>query len=126
MSDKLAKHMADVIGHGMSEKCERHAEIAEEFYSERIQELEHLVSEAGFFESMALKKLEWSEKENKKLSGIIDNARHAIADHKKEIAESVPKSEVRKAVELLDNPQVNYNDIDLINDARELLTDNKE
>ena len=43
--DELAKHMADVIGHGMSEKCERHAEIAEEFYSERIQELEGLAQQ---------------------------------------------------------------------------------
>ena len=30
----LAKYMADVIGHGMSEKCERHAEIAEEYFKD--------------------------------------------------------------------------------------------
>lgn len=36
----LAKHMADVIGHGMSEKCERQAEIAEEFFSDRIEQIE--------------------------------------------------------------------------------------
>jgi hypothetical protein len=32
---ELAKHMADVIGHGMSEKCERHAEIAKEYFRDK-------------------------------------------------------------------------------------------
>lgn len=31
--------MADIIGHGMSEKCERHAEIAGEYYSQQITQL---------------------------------------------------------------------------------------
>ena len=30
--DKLAKKMADRIGHGMREKCYVHAEVAEEFF----------------------------------------------------------------------------------------------
>ena len=33
---KLAKHMADTIGHGMSEKNERQADIAAEYYGNII------------------------------------------------------------------------------------------
>lgn len=36
---KLAKFIADKIGHGMAEKCQRHAEIAEEYYQEEINTL---------------------------------------------------------------------------------------
>ena len=34
---KLSQHMANEIGHRMAEKCERHAEIAEEYYSNKLK-----------------------------------------------------------------------------------------
>lgn len=37
--DDLAEHMAKKIGHGMSEKCERHAVIAVKYFMKEINQL---------------------------------------------------------------------------------------
>lgn len=46
-NDGLAKYMADEIGHGMSEKCERYAEIATEYFNkENLRKIELFIKQS--------------------------------------------------------------------------------